>query len=345
MNAEGAFKYSSNTCALCELEKEELMAIFSFIMKTLSRSGGRSSVAAVAYIQALTMKNPRDGLVHSYRGKQKGVLHSINRGRGFSFQPEKLWPMIELHHKRRDAVLAREIVVALPHELGFHSNVQLLDRFVQELCDVHGVAVSAALHAPSAEGDERNVHAHLIYTSVDVSIVGGELRFGKKVLELDAVAMQRSKQPIPADVWRQRWQTLVNEALAADGVMAQVDCRSLAEQRAHALERGDEGAAEQLNRLPDAHLGPVASGYERRTGRKSLRRMLRESQQREFAKSVVALKNIRASISALVLMLQESFRNYSLSVNRKNSSNSLMDLGKRAVYENLILKRKGISND
>ena len=322
------------------------MAIFSFMMKTLSRSGGRSSVAAVAYVQALTMKNPRDGLVHSYRGKQRGVLYSINQGRGFSFQPEKLWPMIELQHKRRDAVLAREIIVALPHELGLQSNVQLLGRLVQELCDTHGVAVSAALHAPSAEGDERNVHAHLIYTSIDVSSVGGELRLGKKVVELDAVAMQRSKQPIPADVWRQRWQTLVNEALVADGVTAQVDCRSLADQRADAIERGDERAAEQLNRLPDVHLGPVASGYERRTGRMSLRRMLRESQQITFANSVAVLKNIRASIDALVLGLQENFRNYSLSKTRKNNGiNALVNLGRRAVFENIISKRGGIANE
>ena len=322
------------------------MAIFSFIMKTISRSGGRSSVAAVAYIQALTMKNPRDGLAHSYRSKQKNVLLSINQGRGFSFQSEELWPMIELHHKRRDAVLAREIIVALPHELSLQSNVQLLGRLVQELCDTHGVAVSAALHAPSADGDERNVHAHLIYTSVDVSSVGGELRLGKKVVELDAVAMQRSKQPIPADVWRLRWQTLVNEALATDGVTAQVDCRSLADQRADAIERRDEWAAEQLNRLADVHLGPVATGYERRTGRKSLRRKFRESQQQFFANSVAALRNIRTSIDAFIRELQEHFRNYPSAINGKNGNfNALMDLGKRAVAENIFQKRGRMLNE
>lgn len=322
------------------------MAIFSFIMKTISRSGGRSSVAAVAYAQALTMKNPRDGLVHNYCGKQKNVLFSINQGRGFSFAADELWPLVELHHKRKDAVLAREIIVALPHELDRKTNIHLLRRLVNELCDTHGVAVSAALHAPSPGGDERNFHAHLIYTSVAVSRADGQLALGKKVLELDAVAMQRSKRPIPADVWRRRWQDLLNETLVANGVIGQVDCRSLAAQRAEALARNDDECAERLNRLPDVHLGPVATAYERRTGRKSVRRTLREVQQKAYANSAIVLKNIRSSIEALVLVFLADLRDYrSLIVKNKGPETYLINLGKKAVGNGLGYEYKDSLND
>lgn len=327
-------------------QDKDKMAIYIFSMKTISRSAGRSSVAAVAYIHGLTMTNPRDGLVHSYQGKQKGVLHSINRGKGFEFEPEQLWPMLELHHKRRDAVLAREIITAMPCELSIESNAKLLGKLVQELCDTHGVAVSAALHAPSADGDDRNIHAHVIYTSVDVACEGGQLRLGKKVVELDAMAMQRAKRPIPADVWRLRWQELVNEALAAEGVAAQVDCRSLVAQRADALKRGDLMTAEQLNRIPDIHLGPAAAGFERRTGRKSLRRTLRENQQKAYAKSVAVLKNIRASIESLALMLRAEFHNYSASISGAvDNKSGLIDLGRVAGLEKMNVIMKGASND
>lgn len=303
-------------------------------------------MAAVAYIHGLTIKNPRDGLIHSYRGKQKGVLHSINRGKGFVFEPKLLWPMLELHHKRKDAVLAREIIMALPCELSLESNVKLLGKLVEELCDTHGVAVSAALHAPSTEGDERNIHAHVIYSAVDVTCDGGQLHLGKKVVELDAMAMQRAKRPIPADVWRLRWQELVNAALAADGVMAQVDCRSLIAQREDALGRGDAATAEQLNRIPDVHLGPAAIGYERRTGRKSLRRTMREAQQRAYASSISVLRNIRAVIKSFALMLQVEFQGYSASISSTDDNNSrLINLGRMAGLEKMTSKIKGASND
>lgn len=317
------------------------MAIYSFMMKTISRSAGRSSVAAVAYVQALSMKNPRDGLVHSYRGKQKNVLLSINQGRGFSFEPDQLWPLIEQHHKRKDAVLAREIVVALPHELSLKSNAELLGRLVKELCDEHGVAVSAALHAPSTEGDARNVHAHLIYTSVDVSREGDQLQLGKKVLELDAVAMQRAKRAIPADVWRLRWQEMVNAALMSQGFTERVDCRTLAAQRDEALASGNEQLAATLDRLPDAHLGPTATAFERRTGQRSWVRLAQQVRQRLYAQFRQLASNIRISLSNIknqISMSENSAKEYLLE-REKEKSSKLVNLGKRAALSSLSQSR------
>ena len=45
---------------------------------------------------------------------------------------EELWNRVELHEKRLDAQLAREIEIALPAELSFEENIGLARMFVTE---------------------------------------------------------------------------------------------------------------------------------------------------------------------------------------------------------------------
>ena len=44
------------------------MAIYHLAVKSVSRSTGRSAVAAVAYRAGVCLENERDGLVHDYTG-------------------------------------------------------------------------------------------------------------------------------------------------------------------------------------------------------------------------------------------------------------------------------------
>ena len=234
------------------------MAIYHLSIKPISRSAGRSATAAAAYRAGVEIADERTGEVHDYR--RKGGVESAdivlpdgapewatNRG--------ALWNAAEKAEKRKDACVAREYEVALPAELSPAERRRLALDFAQEMANREGCAVDVAIHAPGKEGDERNHHAHILRTTRKVAIDGlgakldTEKAGRKRVDDLEAV--------------RARWAELTNERLRENGIEARVDHRSHAE-------RGIETA-------PTLHLGPGATGYERRTGEPSETRMRQEA--------------------------------------------------------------------
>lgn len=234
------------------------MAIYHLSVKPISRSAGRSATAAAAYRAGVEIADERTGEVHDYR--RKGGVESAdivlpdgapewatNRG--------ALWNAAEKAEKRKDACVAREYEVALPAELSPAERRRLALDFAQEMANREGCAVDVAIHAPGKEGDERNHHAHILRTTRKVAIDGlgakldTEKAGRKRVDDLEAV--------------RARWAELTNERLRENGIEARVDHRSHAE-------RGIETA-------PTLHLGPGATGYERRTGELSETRMRQEA--------------------------------------------------------------------
>ena len=114
--------------------------------------------------------------------------------------------------------------------------------FAQEMANREGCAVDVAIHAPGKGGDHQNHHAHILLTTRRLTPEG----FSEKTRELDD---RKTKE---VDGWRERFASLQNERLRENGLEARVDHRSHAE-------RGIETA-------PTLHLGPGATGYERRTG-------------------------------------------------------------------------------
>ena len=75
-----------------------------------------------------------------------------------------LWNEAERAEKRKDAQLAREIEISLPHELTHEQRVWLVKDFAREAFVRKGYAVDIAIHAPDKESDARNHHAHLMVT-------------------------------------------------------------------------------------------------------------------------------------------------------------------------------------
>jgi hypothetical protein len=74
----------------------------------------------------------------------------------------QLWNAAEA---RKDARVAREYELALPHELTQEQRVGLARAFAQELADRLQCAVDVAIHKPHRHGDQRNHHAHLYATT------------------------------------------------------------------------------------------------------------------------------------------------------------------------------------
>ncbi len=149
------------------------MAIYHCSAKPVSRSGGRSAVAAIAYRTASLLTNERDGLTHNFTAK-KGVVHSeivlpADVEADWALDRSALWNAAERAERRRDSRVARELEIALPHELSADARLSLARAFAQDLADRYGAAVDFAIHVPQGKGDTRNIHAHLMMTTREVT--------------------------------------------------------------------------------------------------------------------------------------------------------------------------------
>lgn len=226
------------------------MAIFHFSAKAVSRSAGRSSTAAAAYRAAECIVDERVGEIHDYTRKGGVVASQVILPGGGTMARAELWNKVEAHHKRGDATVAREFVVALPAELDESQRGDLAKSYARELADRYGVAVDVAVHAPGREGDQRNHHAHILMSACYCGPTGV---LGKKAVELDPIHCQRQKLPNVVEVERQRWENIANEALEKAGQEARIDHRSLQAQGIY-------------DRLPGPHLGPAATAIKRRGG-------------------------------------------------------------------------------
>ena len=148
------------------------MAIYSFHVKTVSRSKGRSVVAAAAYRAAEKIVDNRLGVVWDFTAKQ-GVLHSeiITPAGAPECGPDRaeLWNVAERAEdkstRRSNATTGRDIILALPYELSDAQRVEAVREFAAALVERYGVAVDFAIHAPDRHGDARNQHAHLLMTT------------------------------------------------------------------------------------------------------------------------------------------------------------------------------------
>lgn len=230
------------------------MAIYHCSSKPVSRSGGRSAVAAIAYRTASLLTNERDGLTHDFTAKQ-GVDHCEiilpdDIEADWALDRARLWNAAEAAEHRRDARVAREFEIALPHELERRDQLDLARAFAQDLADRYGAAVDFAIHVPLAKSDRRNVHAHVMMTTRDVTPDG----FGEKtMIERENKWLLDHNLPTShmqmRDI-RKAFADLTNRHLMLAGLDLRVDHRS------H-LERG-------LSLQPTEHMGVHASQMERR---------------------------------------------------------------------------------
>lgn len=233
------------------------MAIYHLSVKPISRGGGRSATAAIAYRSAERVQDLSSGETFDYTRK-RGVEHAeivlpdsaAKRDIHWARDRQALWNAAEASEKRKDARVAREYEVALPHELSREQRVELVRGFAGELANRYGVAVDFAIHRPHRSGDERNFHAHVLTTTRQLEPSG--LGAKASIEWSDTDRAKKGLGPAKGEVKaiRARWEALTNERLKELGIEARIDHRSLAEQG--------------LDREPTRHLGPAVSAMERR---------------------------------------------------------------------------------
>ena len=143
-------------------------------VKTVSRSAGRSIVAAAAYRLAECLHDRETGDLHDYRRKS-GVIKSFtlapSDAPAWAYDPELLWNAAERAETRRNSQTGRECELALPASVSAEEREAIATAFAHELVERYGVAVTVALHKPSRDGDERNFHAHIATISGNMQAV------------------------------------------------------------------------------------------------------------------------------------------------------------------------------
>ena len=111
------------------------MAIYYVNVKIISRSQGKSAIAAAAYRSASELTDKRQNLVFDYSKKQ-GVEYSEiltpENAPEWTKDREKLWNAVEESETRMNSQVAREIELAIPIELTKSQGIDLIRDFVKK---------------------------------------------------------------------------------------------------------------------------------------------------------------------------------------------------------------------
>ena len=138
-----------------------------------------------------------------------------------------LWNTAELAEKRRDAQVAREIVVALPANAGItaEDRIEMVRSFAEQHFVGKRLAVQLDVHAPhegEAESERANWHAHLLVTTRRLE---GEKFAVKKARDLDPEVRRAGGRAIVADgeAWGELWRDHQNRYFREHGIDLAVD--------------------------------------------------------------------------------------------------------------------------
>ena len=193
------------------------MAIYHLSGKIISRSQGRSSVAAGAYRAAEKHLDERTGLTHDFTKKADDVFHReilLPEGApAWMGERERLWNHVEVVEKRKDAQLAREFNIALPKELTDKQNIELACEFVQKQFVDKGMVADLCLHYGEYK-EEKQPHIHVMLSLREVTPDG----FGKKERAWNHKALLLG--------YREAWAQHCNHHLALHGHDLRIDLQA-----------------------------------------------------------------------------------------------------------------------
>jgi hypothetical protein len=226
------------------------MAIYHFSVKNISRAQGRSAVACAAYRSGEKLIDERQGKEQDYTKKTGVELTRIYAPIGTNAElldRGQLWNAVEKTERRKDANLAREFEIALPQELNKAEREKLVDELCNKIAERHNVIVDAAIHAPHTDSgsDERNYHAHIMFTGRHIDLETGDFA-AKKNRDFNKENSSETVQK-----WREDFADMTNAHLMRAGhLFSSVDHRSYAAQGLDKEATAHEGSAvTKLRRL------------------------------------------------------------------------------------------------
>lgn len=197
------------------------MAIYHMSASFISRANGQSAVAAAAYRSTERLTDERTEQTHDYTRKEQALHTEIiapEIAPTWAHDRNTLWNEAEKSETRKNSQTAKEYRVALPSELSLDKNISLVRDWVKEEFTSRGLVADVAIHPPGRNGDERNVHAHVLVTTRNI----GQEGFEKKDREVNTKEALRGI--------RRSWETHVNQALEREGIETKISSKTLKEQ-------------------------------------------------------------------------------------------------------------------
>ena len=229
------------------------MAIAFARARYLSRATGGNAVRSAAYNAREAITAERTGELFHFRHRDTPTHHEVLLPEGADARladAAVLWNAAEAAEKRKDAQVAREIVLALPadRELTTADRIELARTFAAEHFVSKGLAVQLDVHAPHRErgegedawaegtgGDHTNWHAHLLITTRRVE---GDHLAARKARDLDPEVRKAGTRNLvtDAEAWGETWRAHQDRYFQEHGIGVRVDATA-----AH----------------PGEHIGPV----------------------------------------------------------------------------------------
>jgi MobA/MobL family len=207
--------------------------------------------AAAAYRHAQERGN-RDN-AFDYRGKVGVEWFGIvapTHAPDWCRDSRKLWAKVDETEHRRNARLAQEIIIALPHTLDLDQHIAMMTEFAARYCVApYAMVADVAIHAPPVHrgGDPRNFHAHILLTDRPMTLAGFAKHKDRRYSDKGLV-----------DEFRVGWTLVHNRTMERLGLPHRIDHRRLDVQLQEAVARGDEANAILFDRIPQIHLGKAA---------------------------------------------------------------------------------------
>ena len=219
------------------------MAIYHFSVKNISRGDGRSAVACAAYRSGEKLEDCYQGKFQDYTqktGVEYTEIYAPKNTNEKLLNRQNLWNAVEQVERRKDAILAREFEIAFPCEFDSEQRKQLLDDLCFKIVKEYNVIVDAAIHAPhtSSGSDERNYHAHIMFTARAIDLENGDFSkkkyrdFNREIRE-EIIDNQKIKKVVGVETvkhWRESFADLTNQHLEANDIKSRVDHRSYKDQ-------------------------------------------------------------------------------------------------------------------
>lgn len=176
-------------CKCSQQQKQRRLihiAIYHLSVQIISRSDGRSSIAAAAYRSGTKIESSWDGLTYDFTKKHwiehTEVLLPAHAPKSFKDR-SVLWNAVEQAEKSGTAQLAREVEIALPAELSLPKQCELIRSYVDANFVSKGMCADISIHNPPKTNEHgapidsngnktknrsemifQNPHAHIMLT-------------------------------------------------------------------------------------------------------------------------------------------------------------------------------------
>ena len=228
--------------------------MYSMGAQIISRSTGRSAVAAAAYRAGQKLRCAATGVLHDYTKKNDVIYSQIlapAHTPDFLLSRDNLWSEVERVEKRKDAQLARELRLSIPHQLSDAQAIELLNTWTEKVLVKRGMIADLAIHAPQVG---LNLHAHVMLTTREID--RENQTFAKKNRDWNS-------RQLLLEI-RESWAIACNEAAEKAGYAINWTHKSLHDQRQEAIASGDYVSLSAKSYTPTTHEGLAATAMRKK---------------------------------------------------------------------------------